>query len=95
MDCIMTERQRELSKALENLCSYRLTKEELNEKLTRLFGKAVEVEEGQYDEDWQGDDYFTFAVDDDELGGYFDLYYIQMPRRPDLFFITEVCVCFE
>jgi hypothetical protein len=91
----MTERQRELSKALENLCSYRLTKEELNEKLTRLFGKAVEVEEGQYDEDWQGDDYFTFAVDDDELGGYFDLYYIQMPRRPELFFITEVCVCFE
>lgn len=91
----MTERQRELSKALENLCTYRLTKEELNEKLTRLFGKAVEVEEGQYDEDWQGDDYFTFAVDDDELGGYFDLYYIQMPRRPDLFFITEVCVCFE
>ena len=65
----MTERQRELSKALENLCSYRLTKEELNEKLTRLFGKAVEGEEGQYDEDWQGDDYFTFAVDDDELGG--------------------------
>lgn len=91
----MTERQRELSKALENLCSYRLTKEELNEKLTRLFGKAVEVEEGQYDEDWQGDDYFTFAVDDDELGGYFDLYYIQMPRRPELFFITEVCVYFE
>lgn len=91
----MTERQRELSKALEDLCSYRLTKEELNEKLTRLFGKAVEVEEGQYDEDWQGDDYFTFAVDDDELGGYFDLYYIQMPRRPELFFITEVCVCFE
>lgn len=91
----MTERQRELSKALENLCSYRLTKEELNEKLTRLFSKAVEVEEGQYDEDWQGDDYFTFAVDDDELGGYFDLYYIQMPRRPELFFITEVCVCFE
>jgi hypothetical protein len=91
----MTERQRELSKALENLCSYRLTKEELNEKLTRLFGKAVEVEEGQYDEDWQGDDYFTFEVDDDELGGYFDLYYIQMPRRPELFFITEVCVCFE
>lgn len=91
----MTERQRELSKALENLCSYRLTKEELNEKLTRLFGKAVEVEEGQYDEDWQGDDYFTFAVDDDELGGYFDLYYIQMPRKPELFFITEVCVCFE
>ena len=91
----MTERQRELSKALENLCSYRLTKEELNDKLTRLFGKAVEVEEGQYDEDWQGDDYFTFAVDDDELGGYFDLYYIQMPRRPELFFITEVCVYFE
>jgi hypothetical protein len=91
----MTERQRELSKALENLCSYRLTKEELNEKLTRLFGKAVEVEEGQYDEDWQGDDYFTFAVDDNELGGYFDLYYIQMPKRSDLFFITEVCVYFE
>lgn len=67
----------------------------MNEKLTRLFGKAVEVEEGQYDEDWHGDDYFTFAVDDDELGGYFDIYYIQMPRRPDLFFITEVCVCFE
>ena len=91
----MTERQRELSKALENLCSYRLTKEELNEKLTRLFGKAVEVEEGLYDEDWQGDDYFTFAVDDKEIGGYFDLYYIQMPRRPELFFITEVCVCWE
>ena len=91
----MTERQREVRKALEDLCSHRLTTRELNEELSRIFGKTIEVEEGLYDEDWQGDDYFTFAVDDDELGGYFDLYYIQMPRRPDLFFITEVCVYFE
>lgn len=91
----MTERQREVRKALEDLCSHRLTTRELNEELSRIFGKTIEVEEGLYDEGWQGDDYFTFSVDDDEIGGYFDLYYFQMPRRPDRFFISEVNAYFE
>jgi hypothetical protein len=53
------------------------------------------VEQGLYDDDWIGDDYFTFSVDTDEIGGYFDIYYIRMPRRKELCYITEVNYYFE
>jgi hypothetical protein len=88
-------KQRKISRALNGMLSHRLTREQLDKMLSSIFGKTINVEKGLYDEDWVGDDYFTFCVDDDDIGGYFDLYYIPMPRKPDHFFITEVCICFD
>jgi hypothetical protein len=53
------------------------------------------VEQGQYDDDWIGDDYYTFSVDGEEIGGYFDIYYMRMPRIDELCYITEVNYYFE
>jgi hypothetical protein len=71
-----------------------MTKGELNEYLSKIFDQRIGVEQGQYDEDWQGDDYFTFNVSDAEVGGFFDIYYIKMNKQ-DYFYITEVNVYFE
>ena len=79
---------------LEGLEHMRMTEEELNERLTQIFGREVKVEQGQYDEDWQGDDYYTFCVDDEEIGGYFDIYYLKTNGQ-DKFYISETCINFE
>ena len=78
---------------LENLVHKRMTESELNERLTQIFGREVKVEQGQYEEDWHGDDYFAFCVDDEEIGGYFDIYYLK--TNQDEFYITETCINFE
>lgn len=79
---------------LTELLHQRMTEQELNVKLTDIFGREIAVEQGQYDEDWQGDDYYTFSVDDAYIGGYFDIYYIKMNKQ-DNFYITEVNYLFE
>ena len=91
----MNTKQLEVSDNLERLVHHRMTEQDLNKKLSEIFGSQIEVEKGLYDEDWQGDDYYTFCVDNEEIGGYFDIYYISMPHRPELFYITEVIYCFE
>lgn len=80
--------------SLEKLVHKRMTESELNERLTQIFGREVKVEQGQYDEDWHGDDYYTFCVDDEEIGGYFDIYYLKTNGQ-DKFYITETCINFE
>lgn len=90
-----TPRQFQVRTNIERLVHHRLTEKELNADLSRIFGRTIEVEQGQYDDDWQGDDYYTFSVDDEEIGGYFDLYYISMPNKPNYFYITEVNAYFE
>jgi hypothetical protein len=92
---MMTERQFQVAESLERLLHRRLTEQELNERLSKIFNKRIEVEQGQYDDDWIGDDYKTFSVDDEEIGGYFDIYYMQMPRIEELCYITEVNYYFE
>ena len=93
----MTEtfKQFQLRGNLENMAHRRMTEQELNKALSYYFGQEIKVEQGQYDEDWQGDDYYTFSVDEGELSGYFDIYYITMPNKKDYFYITEVNVYFE
>lgn len=91
----MTEKQFHVADSLESLLHRRMTEPELNTQLSKIFNRHVKVEQGQYDDDWIGDDYYTFSVDDEEIGGYFDIYYMQMPRREEFFYITEVCYCFE
>ena len=92
---MMTERQFQVAESLERLLHRRLTEQELNEQLSKIFNQRIEVEQGLYDDDWIGDDYFTFSVDTDEIGGYFDIYYIRMPRREEFCYITEVNYYFE
>lgn len=87
-------RRAEVRKALNDLYHQRLTESLLNENLSAIFGKKITVEQGLYDEDWTGDDYFTFSVDDEEVGGYFDIYYLKM-NRDEYFYITEVDIYFE
>ena len=93
----MTEtfKQFQLRGDLEHMVHHRMTEQELNKALSHYFGQEIKVEQGQYDEDWQGDDYYTFSVDEGELSGYFDIYYITMPNKKDYFYITEVNVYFE
>lgn len=90
----MTEKQLQVSNNLRGLLHHRLTEQQLNEELSRFFGREIKVEKG-LDEEWDGDDYFTFCVDDEEIGGYFDIYYLPMPRKPEYFYLTEVNEYFE
>lgn len=92
---MMTERQFQVAESLERLLHHRLTEQELNNELSKIFNKRIEVEQGQYDDDWIGDDYYTFSVDGEEIGGYFDIYYMRMPRRDEFCYITEVNYYFE
>lgn len=84
----------EVRKALNDLVCQRMTEDRLNGKLSTIFGKEITVEQGQYDDDWKGDDYYTFNVDDEEIGGYFDIYYLKM-NKTTCFYITEVNIYFE
>ena len=74
---------------------HRMDERELNESLSYYFGQPIKVEQGQYDDDWQGDDYYTFSVDEGELSGYCEIYYIDMPNKKGYFYITEVNIYFE
>lgn len=91
----MTQKQLQVRNNLERLMHHRMTEQQLNEMLSKYFSTAIKVERGLYDEDWQGDDYFTCCVDDDEVGGYVDIYYLPMPNRPDYFYLTEFIICFD
>lgn len=93
----MTEtfKQFQLRGNLQGMVHHRMNEEELNKSLSYYFGRDIKVEQGQYDEDWQGDDYYTFNVDDEEIGGVFDIYYINMPNKDGYFYLTEVNIYFE
>lgn len=94
-DVVLDEEPKDrVAKALLKLLHRRMTEQELNAKLTDIFRREIAIEQGQYDEDWQGDDYYTFSVDDAYIGGYFDIYYIKMNKQ-DYFYITEVNYYFE
>lgn len=84
-----------MSDALSGLADRIMTRQELEGELSKIFDQRIEVERGQYEEDCQGDDYFTFSVDAEEIGGYFDIYFILMQNRPDCYYITEVNYYFE
>ena len=88
------EKRKDVRTQLMGLECERMTEQQLNDRLSEIFNQRIEVEQGLYDEDWQGDDYYTFCVDDEEIGGYFDIYYLKMNRQ-DYFYITEICIYFE
>lgn len=87
-------RRTDVRKAMNSLMYLRMTESRLNAKLSEIFGKEITVEKGLYEEDWGGDDYFTFSVDDEVVGGYFDIYHIKT-NKGNTFYITEVNIYFE
>lgn len=99
----MTKRQKTLIRNLESLVHRRFNEETLNAELSKMFGEEVKVSTECCDEDkeWNGDWYYTFGIESEELYGYFDIYYLKMKEQPEddddglRFFVTEVTYTFE
>lgn len=72
---IYTEKQQKVAMELENLTNHRFNVESLKKKLTEIFGKEIDGFELGYEDvedfsDWN----YMFSVEDDEIGGDFDIY---------------------
>lgn len=101
----MTDTQKEVYKQMEALVHTRTNEDDLNERLTQIFGRTIVVEDcTNSDEDWTGDWYYSFDVwndaderEEDKIGGFFDIYFLKM-RENDYkldFYITEVTCDFR
>lgn len=96
----MTTRQREVQNSMNALLHHRFNEEMLNERLSQIFGQQIEVSEVD-DEEWTGDWYYSFNVEDDEIGGFFDIYFLKMREQAEdvfdglTFYVTEVACDFE
>lgn len=96
----MTDKQREVAQELEKLVHKRMNKVDLEEQLSIIFDRTIEVEDAtDWDETWAGDWYYAFNVHNDEeeteedkIGGFFDVYFLKMRENDDEldFYITEV-----
>lgn len=89
----MTEKQTAIVIALEHLVQHRFNKESLEKELSRIFGQPVTLELGCEDVDYLSDWNYMFNVEDDEIGGDFDIY-VLMHRNKDIWgntmYVTEV-----
>lgn len=95
---VYTKKQRKIAKAMESLVHKRFNEETLKAELTKIFGKEIDGFELGYEDvedfpDWD----FMFAVNDDEIGGDFDVY-VLMHKNKDMFgntlYVTEVAYDF-
>lgn len=97
----MTNKQISVMNQLNGLIHKRFNIDTLREKLRDIFGINNITIYSYEDECWTGDWYYSFGIDDDELGGYFVIYYLMM--RPQLeedddglrFYVTEVAIEFD
>lgn len=79
---------------LERLVQHRMSEDNLNAFLKLVFKRDIKVEHGERDEDSFTDNFFTFEVTDEQIGGYFDIYYLKT-NNPNVFYITEVTINFD
>jgi hypothetical protein len=95
---VYTKKQRKIAKAMESLVHKRFNEETLKAELNKIFGKEIDGFELGYDDveefpDWD----YMFAVNDDEIGGDFDVY-VLMHKNKDMFgntlYVTEVAYDF-
>lgn len=91
---VYTKKQREIVKAMESLVHKRFNEETLKAKLNKIFGKEIDGLELGYEdvEDFSDWDYM-FSVNDDEIGGDFDVYVLMHKNKDmfgDTFYVTEV-----
>lgn len=97
----MDSKRKEVANALERLVHRRFNEQGLNDELTRIFGTEIKARETEFDDDWSGDWCYTFDVEDGELSGWFDLYFLKMREQPQdnddglRFYITEVVIGFD
>jgi hypothetical protein len=74
---VYTERQRRIAMELEQLINHRFNEETLKDKLTEIFGKEIDgFELGCEDVDYFSDWNYMFSVEDNEIGGDFDVYFL-------------------
>ena len=71
-----------------------MSEDNLNAFLKLVFKRDIKVEHGERDEDSFTDNFFTFEVADEQIGGYFDIYYLKT-NNPNVFYITEVTINFD
>lgn len=96
----MTDKQREVYNKMNELVHKRMNEADLNEKLSIIFDRTIEVEDAtEWDDSWTGDWYYAFNVHDEEIGGvggFFDIYFLKMRENDDEmdFYITEVACDF-
>lgn len=88
-----TEKQIAIVIALESLVHRRFNKESLEKKLSDIFGQPITIELGCEDIDYLPDWNYMFNVENDEIGGDFDIY-VLMHRNKDIWgntmYVTEV-----
>jgi hypothetical protein len=97
----MTTRQKNVQNALHALVHQRFNKKTLESKLKYIFGvNSITLCECE-DEYWSGDWYYSFEINDEELGGFFDIYHLMMRPKPKddddglRFYVTEVSIGFD
>lgn len=97
---IYTDKQQEIANKLECLTNQRYSLEKLKNKLKEIFGKEIDgFELGYQDVDTFPDWNYMFSVDDNEIGGDFDIYVLfhkcmvefnSADNLGNSFYITEV-----
>ena len=88
----MTEKQIAIVIALESLVHRRFNKESLEKKLSDIFGEPITIELGCEDVDYLPDWNYMFSVENDEIGGDFDIYVLMHKPSTDknTMYVTEV-----
>jgi hypothetical protein len=96
----LTDKQKELVRNLESLVHDRHSMDSLNKKLSEIAGETINVSDitSSKDEcdisDWN----LLFEIKDEELYGYFDIYYLKLRKpgyRDETMYITEISYEFE
>ena len=96
----MTNREKQIAEALENLVGIRFNKETLEAKLTEIFGHKAEVECITKEDDTYPDyNLITeFDIRDKGIFGYADIYFLPMRNvgfDGATFYVTEVSYEFQ
>ena len=92
----MTEKKLQIVNKLEDLVNNRFTLLTLNDKLNKIFGEEIEIEDttDSKDDNDFSDYNLLFESKNENTYGWFDIYYLKT-REDDVIYITEVSYEFE
>ena len=88
-----TEKQIEVLRLLETLVHQRFNKVSLEKQLSEWFKQPITIELGCEDCDYLSDWNYMFAIENDEIGGDFDIYVLMHKNKDGFgneFYVTEV-----
>jgi hypothetical protein len=97
---VLTDKQKKLVADLESLVHKRCDIHSLNRKLSEFAGEAISVSDitSIKDDDDLSDWNLLFEIKNEELHGYFDIFYLKL-RKPgycdETMYITEISYEFE